>query len=98
MITWNVFLPGKEGVAKALIFSEGSNPSLTATALSICDFRLCALAPNRARSALPRVNRREGVIKNVIGHAATERDPLGLVKDPVDSKINSALAVLFLGL
>ena len=40
----------------------------------------------------------EGVIEHVIGHVATKGDSLRFVERPVNAKINSALAVLFLGL
>ena len=44
------------------------------------------------------MNRREGVIEHVIGHAATKGDSLRLVEGPVNAEINSALTVLLLGL
>jgi len=88
--------------------TEGSNPSLTATDFPICDFRLRVLAPARDRARnrsqnrelllLPLANRCEGVLENVIGHAATKGDSFCFIKGPVDAEIDSTLAVLVLGL
>lgn len=43
------------------------------------------------------VPRHEGVLKHVIRHAPALDDPLGLVKHPMDTEVDAALAVLFLG-
>jgi hypothetical protein len=43
------------------------------------------------------VGRRERVIEHVIAYAATEGDSFRLVERPMNAKINSALAVFFLG-
>ncbi len=40
----------------------------------------------------------ERVFKDIIRHASALRYPLGLIEPPVDPKINSALAILFLSL
>src|SRR5437667_6405100 len=65
----------------------------------IADLRFSILDLLRGRaSVLSRTRRPESVIEDVIGHAATQGDPLGLVKGPVNAKINSALTVLFCGL
>src|SRR5262245_30276846 len=40
----------------------------------------------------------ERVCEHVICHAPALGDPLGLVECPVDTKVDAALAVLFLGL
>src|SRR6266481_2591156 len=44
-----------------------------------------------------RMSWREGVIEHVIGDAAAKGDSLRFVKGPMNAKINSTLAVLFLG-
>jgi hypothetical protein len=38
------------------------------------------------------------MIEHVIGYETTKGDSLGLIKGPVDSEINPALAIFFLGL
>ena len=40
--------------------------------------------------------RHERVLEHVIRHAPALGDPLGLVKRPVDPKVDAALAILFL--
>jgi hypothetical protein len=40
----------------------------------------------------------EGIIEDMIGHQSTLFDSFGLIKAPVDTEIDAALAVLFLSL